>query len=155
MDPKLWFWTAAWLNMAAIVALACFGIAAIRSGKVARHRLCMKSAAWLVVAFVASYVAKLAWLGREALSTWSATALWSLRFHEACVLAMVVGGATALLRARRMRGTFNVTRHPGDPHAAPDTVRWHHRAGWLAAAGAGLGFASAGFVLMGMYDRAG
>jgi uncharacterized membrane protein YozB (DUF420 family) len=155
MDPKLMFWTAALLNMGVIVALVIVGVRAVRRGAVARHRRCMKSAAWLIVAFIGSYVLKLAFLGREALSTWSPASLWTLRFHETCVLAMIVGGSIALLRARSMRRNSNVTRQPGDPKAAAGTVRWHRRGGWAAVTGAGLGFASAFFVLLGMFGRSG
>ena len=154
MDPKLAYWTAALINLLVIVILVVVGIVNIRRGRVAIHRRCMKTAAWLVAGFLGSYVLKLAVLGREQLSVWSPSAISNLRFHEVCVLAMVVAGSVALVRARQMAGTRNVTRTPADPVAPEATIRWHHRAGWSAAVGAVLGFATAIFVLVGMFERA-
>lgn len=154
MDPKLVFWTAALVNLSVIVTLMIVGIVNIRKGRVAIHRRCMQTSAWLVAGFLASYVLKLALLGREPLSAWSSGAVANLRFHELCVLTMVVGGSVALFRARQMRATRNVTRVPEDPAASEVTIRWHHRAGWSAAVGACLGFATAIFVLAGMFERA-
>jgi uncharacterized membrane protein YozB (DUF420 family) len=154
MDPKLAFWTAALVNLMVIVVLVTVGIHNIRRGRVAIHRRCMKTSAWLVAGFLGSYALKLAFLGREQLSVWSPAAIWNLRFHEVCVLTMVVAGSIALFRGRQMRATRNVTRAPNDPIAPEEIVRWHHRAGWSAAVGAGLGFATAIFVLVGMFDRA-
>lgn len=154
MDPKLVFWTAALVNLSVILVLVIVGISNIRRGQVAIHRRCMKTAAWLVAGFLGSYLLKLTFLGREQLSIWSSGAVSNLRFHEMCVLTMVVAGSVALLRARQMRTTRNVTQSPGDPIAPEAIVRWHHRAGWSAAIAAGLGFATAVFVLIGMFERA-
>ena len=155
MEPKLAFWTAALMDLATITALVAVGVVSIRRGEVARHRRCMKSAATLVVAFVGSYLLKLALLGREQLSVWSDAAIQNLRLHELCVFAMIVGGILALHRARTMRNSRNVTHDPAAPPAPPEVLRWHRRAGWTAAVAAGLGFATAAFVLLGMYGRAG
>ncbi len=154
MDPKLAFWTAALVNLFVIVVLVSVGIFHIRQGRVAIHRRCMKISASLVAGFLGSYVLKLTFLGREQLSVWSSGAVSNLRLHEVCVLTMVVAGSVALFRARQMRATRNVTHAPDDPIAPEATVRWHHRAGWSAAVGAGLGFATAVFVLAGMFQRA-
>lgn len=154
MDPKLAFWTAALLNLFTVAVLMGVGIFNIRRGRVAIHRRCMKISAWLVAGFLGSYVLKLTFLGREQLSVWSSGAVSNLRFHEVCVLTMVVAGSVALFRARQMRATRNVTHASGDPVAPEATVRWHHLAGWSAAVGAGLGFATAIFVLAGMFERA-
>ena len=113
----------------------------------------MKTSAWLVVAFVGAYVLKVAFLGREQLSIWSSGAVANLRFHELCVLTMIVGGSIALFRARQMRTTRIVTRVPDDPIAPDAMVRWHRRGGWTAAVGAGMGLTTAIFVLAGMYAR--
>lgn len=154
MDPKVLYWTGALLNMGVIVALVGVGVLSIRRGKVVRHRRAMLSAIALVGAFILSYLVKLAVLGREDLSIWSPAAINTLRFHETCVLAMVVGGALAGARAWRMRRSRNVTRDPADAPAPATVVRWHRRAGWTAVVGAALGFVSAAFVLLGMYARA-
>lgn len=154
MDPKVVFWTGAFVNMALILGLVFTGVRSIRRGDVARHRFCMKTSAWLVAGFLAAYVGKLALLGREQFSSWSPAAVNTLRFHELCVLAMIGGGCLALVRARSMRSTRNVTRQPHDAPAAAHIVRWHRRGGWTAVVGAVLGLASAGLVLLGMYRRA-
>ena len=155
MDPKIVFWTAALTNLLLIVALVTVGIRSVRRGQVSRHRRCMKTSAWLVVAFLAAYGIKLAMLGRESLADWSQSAVINLRVHELFVLMMITGGITALLRARQMRGTCNVSGLPADPPAPDSTIRWHRRAGWTAAISAGLAFATAVIVLVGMYGRGG
>jgi uncharacterized membrane protein YozB (DUF420 family) len=155
MDPKLAFWTAALVNLLVIVALVIAGIRSIRRGQVSRHHRCMKASAWLVTAFLGSYAVKLALLGGESLARWSDAAVMNLRVHELFVATMVAGGSVALLRARRMRGTRQVTGLPGDPLAPDSTLQGHRRAGWTAAIGAGLGFVTAVILLAGMYRRGG
>ena len=155
MDPKIAFWTAALVNLLVIVTLISVGIRSVRRGQVSRHRRCMKTSAGLVVAFLVSYAVKVVLLGRESLSDWSGAAVINLRIHELCILTMVSAGAVALLRARGMRNTRNVSGLPGDPLALDSTLRGHRRAGWTAAIGAGLGFATAALLLAGMYRRGG
>jgi uncharacterized membrane protein YozB (DUF420 family) len=155
MDPKIAFWTAALVNLLAIVALITVGIRSVRRGLISRHHRCMKTSAWLVMAFLAAYVVKVALLGRESLAAWSQAAVINLHVHEMLVLTMVTAGTIALLRARQMRDTRNVSGLPGDPPASDSTTRQHRRAGWTAAVGAGLGFATAALLLAGMYRRGG
>ena len=113
----------------------------------------MLTSAWLVVAFLVSYVFKVMLLGREDLAVWSNVYVQTLRFHETCVLVMLVAGAIAITRARRMRGTRNVSRDPAVAPAPESIVKWHRRAGWTAVVGAVAGLLSAGVVLVGMYAR--
>src|SRR5262245_58626325 len=65
VDPKLVYWTAAWLNMALIVGLGVTGLLQISRRRFETHRRLMLTAAWLVAAFVLSYAVKLYALGRE------------------------------------------------------------------------------------------
>jgi uncharacterized membrane protein YozB (DUF420 family) len=153
VDAKVLYWTGALVNLGVIVVLLMRGIRQIRRGEVASHRRSMLTSAWLVVAFLVSYVFKLALLGREDLTVWSPVYVLTLRFHESCVLAMIVAGAFAISRARKLAGTRNVTRDPVDPPAPASTVIWHHRAGWVAVLGAVMGLLSAAVVLAGMYSR--
>ena len=153
MDAKVLYWTAALVDLGIVAGAALRGVARIRRGDVAGHRRSMLLAAWLVVAFLVSYVFKVAFLGHEDLSTWSAFYVQTLRLHETCVLAMLLAGAVALTRARRMRGSRNVTHDPADPPAPASTARWHRRAGWTGVVGALAGLATAGIVLSGMYAR--
>jgi uncharacterized membrane protein YozB (DUF420 family) len=155
MDPNLAFWTAALINLLLIVSLVTVGIRSVRCGLVSRHHRCMKTSAWLVVAFLAAYGVKLALLGRESLASWSQAAVLNLRVHELFVLTMVTAGMIALLRARQMRDTRNVSGLPADPPAPNAAIRRHRRAGWTAAISAGLGFATAVLLLAGMYRRGG
>jgi len=155
MDATLLFWTGAFANMALVLGLAIAGVRRRRKGDVPGHARCMLAAAALVGLFLLSYGLKLAYLGPEALSTWSPTAVSVLRLHELCVATMLLGGGAAALRARRLRRTRNATHDPSDPPAPGSVARWHRRAGWAAVVGAGLGFATAGLVLAGMYQRAG
>lgn len=158
MDPKLAYWTIAFANMLAVVVLALFGVRWARQGEMLRHRRCMRAAGWLVLGFVGSYAGKLAFLGREALETWSRGAIWTLRVHETCVAIMLVGGVMAILRAARLRDEPWAMRQGASVGAPPSrilsTLEAHRRAGWAAVIGAGLGVVTAGFVLAGMYARA-
>jgi putative membrane protein len=153
MDPKVIYWTGALVNMGLLTGFAIAGVRQVRRGQVRRHRRSMTIAASLVVLFIASYAVKLALLGREDLGTWSAAARHTLRFHELCVLAMVLSGVTALVLARRLRATRLVSEAPDAPLPDPATHRRHKRAGRVAVIGAVLGFASAMLVLAGMYAR--
>lgn len=155
MDPKLLFWTGAFVNMALVLGLAVGAVRARRRGDVGRHAHSMLAAGALVGLFLVSYVFKLALLGREPMELWSTGDVWWLRIHETCVAAMLVSGSLAGHRARALRRTRNATAKPTDPPAAPATVSWHRRAGGVAVASAALGFLTAGMVLLGMYRRAG
>lgn len=154
MDAKVVFWTGAWLNFSLLFGLALLGMRRIRSGDAATHRRLMLAASALVVFFLLSYVAKLWWLGREDMSVWSARDVNMLRFHETCVLVMVVGGGIALWLGRRLRRTRNVSGDREQPAASPRLLRSHRVAGRLAVIGAALGWLSAFFVLVGMFERA-
>jgi uncharacterized membrane protein YozB (DUF420 family) len=155
MDAKVLYWSAALLNMVVIAALATYGVRCAKRGELARHARFMRAAALLVGLFLVSYVLKLAFLGRETLGVWSPTALWALRFHELCVLTMLLGGGTALALGRRLRTSRSFTRVPADPPAPAPLLRRHRLAGRTALVGAILGAASAALVLGGMYARAG
>ena len=153
MDAKVLYWTGAFVNLGVIAVLAVRGVALARRGAIEAHRRSMLGAAFLVVAFVVSYGFKLAFLGREDLSVWSSGHITNLRVHETCVLLMLLGGTVALTRARAMRGRRERTRNPSDPAANASTVAWHHRAGWVGAAGAVAGLVTAAGILFGMYAR--
>ena len=58
--------------------------------------------------------------GREQLAVWSSAAVWALRIHQLCILAMLVGAGTAAGRAYPMRSTRNVT-HDGNAPNAPSS----------------------------------
>jgi len=154
VDPKLLYWTGAFLNLGAIVVLALRGVAQVRRGEVEAHRRSMLAGAWLIGAFLVSYALKLHWLGREDLASWSRLHVHNLRFHESCVLLMLLAGSVALTRARAMRRTRERTRDPGDPPAPESTLRWHRRAGWTGVVASVAGLLTAGVILVGMYGRA-
>ncbi len=96
---------------------------------------------------------KLVFLGREQLELRSGGTVWTLRIHELCVLAMLVGGGKAGWCAYQMRPSRNVTQEATAIDAFPEVVIWHRRAGWSAVIGAGLAFLAACLVLIGMYQR--
>jgi uncharacterized membrane protein YozB (DUF420 family) len=156
MNPSLAFWTAALLDLLAIVTLVAIGIRNIRRGNLPQHRRCMKTAAALVVCFLGIYPIKVLWFGRERLPEWSGQAVAVLRIHELCVFAMLVGGVIALILSRKMhRNRRQLTQLPDAPLASSRTLRRHRRAGWTAAIAAGLALLTAAIVLAGMYERAG
>jgi uncharacterized membrane protein YozB (DUF420 family) len=155
MDPKLVYWTAAQLNMGAVVLCALLGVRRARERAFEAHKRLMLVSAGLVLLFLVSYVFKVSFLGREQLERWEPLYRNVLHFHETCVLAMVVCGALALVQARRL----GLPRGPESPEIGWEELvrglRWHRglgRAGVLASL---LGFASAAIVLWGMYARAG
>ena len=152
LDLKVAYWAGALVNMVLLVALAWAGVGAVRRGEVPRHRRRMLTAAALVLAFLASYPLKLAWLGREQLELWSRGFVWTLRFHETCVAVMVLAGATAVYQALKLGLPIDA----GADRESPELwrgVRRHRRAGWLAVLAATLGVGSAAVVLYGMIAR--
>ncbi len=153
MDAGFAYWAAALTNMAIVTAFAINGVRQARRGELPSHRRSMSIAVGLVVAFVLSYVLKLAVLGREDLSRWSDPAVGILRAHEVCVLTMVVMGATALRLGLALRHTRAFSRDENAPEPAAELLTRHHRAGRIAVAAALLGFASAAVVLAGMWAR--
>ena len=153
MDAKIVYWTGAFINFGLITALAIRGVRQIRRGDLVRHRRSMLTCVALVGAFLVSYGVKLAVLGRENLAIWSGLDRGILRFHEACVLVMLVAGAVAITRVRRLWSSRVVS--PDLIQSAPlaPTLRWHRRAGWTGVGAATLGLLTAAMVLFGMYAR--
>jgi len=153
MDPKVLYWTFAFINMGFVVGLGVYGAKQLEAGRPSRHRLLMITATCLVLGFLVSYVFKLQFLGREDLTLWSRFWVSVLRFHESCVLVMVIGGGLALYWGKQLRATRSFSLNPEDPQAENSLARRHKRAGGVALVGASLGFLSAGVVLAGMYSR--
>ncbi len=154
LNPHLAFWTGALVDLGLIVGFMLRAVCQVRRGEVAAHRRSMLTAVCLVGFFLLAYVAKVFFLGREALSLWSSFYVGTLRFHESCVLVLLLGGGVALACGHRLRGTRLVTRKPESPVPSARLLRVHRVAGRSALFGAVLGFASAAVVLVGMYGRA-
>lgn len=153
IDPKLAFWCAALVNLGALVACAATGVLAIRRGDVRTHRRRMLTSATLVGVFLVSYLVKVALLGREDRSLWTALDRGVLYVHETCVAAMLCGGAYAAWRAFRFRARLGPELVLPREGALPGRLP-HRRAGWVAVVGAALAFVTAGGVLAGMFARA-
>ncbi len=151
IDPKTAYWTGALVNMAVVFGLVLAGALAIRRGRVRLHRRFVLTAAGLVGLFLLSYVVKLALLGREQLELWSRSYVWTLRFHEACVASLVIGGGVAIYQAVKLNLFARESSLPGT--SLPEGTHRHRRAGWTAIIGAGLGILSATYILQGMYAR--
>lgn len=154
MDSKLIYWTAAFANMLAILALAFVGVRAVRRGEVLLHRRCMLLASGLVLGFIVSYLFKVALLGREELERWGVVSVIVLRVHELCVFTMLLAGAAAGSRAFAMRRDPIVRGTPTTLPRNSGLRMWHRRAGWTAVTAALLGVVTAALVLAGMYRRA-
>jgi hypothetical protein len=155
LDPKLWFWTWALLNMAAVVVLAARGVRAIRAGEIAKHRRSMLAAGWLVIAFLGAYVVKRLVLGPEELALWSRGARVNLWVHESFVAWLLLGGGAALFLGRRIARTRRVTGRAEDPVPSAAQLRRHRRLGWSAVIASAFGFATACGILAGMFARSG
>jgi uncharacterized membrane protein YozB (DUF420 family) len=153
VDAKLVFWCVALANLAAIVLCATTGVRAVRRGDVRTHRIRMLTAASLVGLFLVSYLVKVAVLGREDRSLWTALDRTVLYIHETCVALMLGGGAFAAFRAWRFRARLGPAWVLPRDGALPGRSQ-HRRAGWLAVVGASLAFVTAGGVLAGMFARA-
>jgi hypothetical protein len=154
MDPKLVYWTAALVNLLAVVVCAAAGVRRIRRGELRAHRRLMLTAAALVGLFLVSYLGKLAALGREDRSLWTDADLAVLYLHEGCIAVMLIGGGLAGSRAWRFRRTLGAGPLRDRKSRAGDRV-WHRRAGWAAVVACAFAFATAAGVLAGMYARAG
>ncbi|MAI80716.1 MAG: hypothetical protein CL917_17380 [Deltaproteobacteria bacterium] len=153
MDLKVLYWTFAWLNLLILSAFALVGIFRIRKGQVAKHRVLMLTAVWLIVGFVVSYAIKLALLGREDLSKWSTPEIWLLRFHEACIAVMLLFGGFALVHGRRFQRTRLLSTDEDAPAPNPTHLTRHRFAGRVAVISMFLALITAGGVLLGMYER--
>ena len=153
MDPKLLYWSLALANMAALVGFAAAGIRAVRRGEIARHRRCMTIAAWLVGAFLVSYLVKRVAAGPEELAVWSLAARVNLYVHESFVATMLVAGGTALTLGRRLARTRRVTGREGDPLPSAAQLQRHRRFGWVAVIASAFGLLTAYGILAGMFER--
>ena len=141
--------------MAAVVGFAVTGVRAVRRGELTRHRRCMTTAAWLVAAFLVSYVVKRFWAGSEDLAVWSVAARINLYVHESFVFTLLIAGATALTLGRRLARTRRVTGRAEDPAPTAVQLRRHRRFGWVAVTASALGLLTAYGILAGMFERAG
>lgn len=153
MDPKLLYWTGALVNLGVIVLCVVQGVRAIRRGDVRRHRSRMLCGAALIGLFLVSYAVKVAVLGKEDRSLWTALDYGVLYVHELCIAAMLLAGGLALFRAWRFRGSL--APGPSLPEAPLPGAATHRRAGRVAVAGAVLGFVTAAGVLARMFVHAG
>lgn len=115
----------------------------------------MTAAAWLVAAFLVSYLAKRFWAGSEDLELWSVAARVNLYVHESFVTTMLIAGTTALVLGRRLARTRRVSGRAEDPVPNAAQLRRHRRFGWVAIAAAALGLLTACGILAGMFERAG
>jgi len=114
----------------------------------------MTAAAWLVAAFLVSYLAKRFWAGTEDLAVWTLASRINLYVHESFVTTMLLAGATALLLGRRIARTRRVTGRAEDPAPTAAQLRRHRRFGWVAITAAALGLLTACGILAGMFGRA-
>lgn len=128
--------------MAVAVASAWVGVGAARAGRLDRHRRWMNRAGLWVIAFLVSYLLKLALLGREPLATWSAERLLVLNVHRAMVESMLVLGIVA-----RVLGPRGLAR-------GGRTRIVHRILGRVVLAAATLGIATAAWVLVQMISAA-
>ena len=153
MDAKLLFWTAALVNLGVLVGFALYGVRFARRGEIARHKRAMKVASWMILAFLAAYVLKVQFLGREDQSVWSTLDVWVLRIHELFVVFMLIAGAVAWRQGKKLQATRLVTHDPADPAPDARVLRTHRLAGRTAVVSSVLAFVMAIGVLAGMIVR--
>jgi len=154
VNPKLVYWTLALANLAVIVACGARGVRAVRRGEVRTHRRMMLVSTALVGLFLVSYLLKVAWLGKEDRTGWTAFDHAILGIHELCITAMLVAGGVALYRAlrfqARLRPAWSI---PPGRDALPGRDQ-HRRAGAVAKWSGALAFVTALGVWAGMLLRA-
>jgi putative membrane protein len=154
VNPKLVYWTLALTNLAVIVGCGARGVRAIRRGEVRTHRRLMLTASALVALFLVSYLAKVAWLGKEDRTAWTALDHAVLGIHELCVAAMLLAGGVALYRALRFQAKLGPGWSiPPGADALPGRNQ-HRRAGTIAKWSGVLAFVTAIGVWAGMLLRA-
>ncbi len=151
MDPKVVYWTLAWIDLALAASCACSGVIQIRRGRIEAHRRRMLLAGSLILLFLLSYPLKLGFLGREVLEEWAPSFVGVLRFHELCIAVMIIAGVLALRLGARIRPTGDATLSEADPASR----RRHRRAGRTALVAMLAGLLSSAYVLLGMYLRLG
>lgn len=144
MDANLIFWTYALALMAAMIAMGLVGWRQIRRGEARRHRRSMQISIALFFTFIASYLLKLRFLGREEFSQWSPADITVLRIHETFVLVLFLGGIAARWQAHRME-TSTADRQV--------VARRHRLAGRTTLISGILALLTAGVVLLGMFRR--
>ena len=154
MTANLWFWTIALANLGVIVACGAVGVRAIRRGDARAHRRMMIAATALVGLFLLSYLLKVAWLGREDRSAWTAVDYAILYIHELCIAGMLVAGGTALFRGLRFQRLLLPSWTIPDRADALPGRDTHRRAGRIAAWAGVLAFLTAIGVWTGMLLRA-
>lgn len=155
MDPRIAYWTWAWLNMVLLVGFTLVGVRQARRGAYQRHRRLMLTASWLVATFVGSYALKLLAIGREPLELWALKFVYVLRIHECFVAVMVIAGGIAIYLALKLGLPLASLQDAEDPERARRLLKLHRTAGRTAVISAALGTLTAGYVLLGMYQRLG
>jgi uncharacterized membrane protein YozB (DUF420 family) len=154
VDPKLVFWSVALVDLATVVLCTGAGVRAIRRKDVRRHKRWMLTAGALILGFLVAYVGKVATLGKEDRSAWTAQDYNVLYAHETCIAVMLLAGGYALFRAWRFRGRLG-PKLVLPPESDPLAGRLHHRrAGWVAVVSGVLAFVTAMGVWGGMFARA-
>ncbi len=154
MTASLVYWSAALANLAVIVACGARGVRAIRRGEVRTHRRLMLVSSALVALFLVSYLAKVAWLGKEDRSAWTALDHAILYTHETCIAAMLIAGGYALFRGWRFQPLLRPDWViPPGADSLPGRER-HRRAGSVAKWSGALAFVTAIGVWAGMLLRA-
>lgn len=143
MEPKLIFWSTALALLAAVVVCGAVAWQSIRRGEVERHRRWVHAAALLIGIFLVAYLAKVVFLGKEQLSSWSPAAVVLLRVHETIVAVMLVAGVWARLLARRFA--------PAALKSPAELRRRHRRLGRTAMIASFLALATAALLLVEMF----
>ena len=147
MDARLGFWTFSLLLAATSLGVSFWGVAAIRRNDIETHRKRMKLAAWLIVAFVASYGFKLGLLGREELASWGSTWVTVLRVHQFFIAVMLGSGLYSLAIAHKTLSKDAEVR---------ETARKNHRRSGHTAIGAfALAWLMSAITYFGMWQRLG
>lgn len=156
MDPRLIYWSCALLVLLLMVVAALLGWWYGRRKDFRRHRLLMNTSVALCLIFLASYVWKVLWLGKEDLSVWSRTDLFVLRLHETLVgIMLLLGGGARLIARRFSRWILPSGRlSPPEGEDRRRALRIHRRMGQIAILISAAALLTAVLILAGMFGRA-
>lgn len=148
MTSNLMFWLYAYVLTIAALIIAFQGVAKIRQGDEIGHAKKMNLAILVILGFVASYVLKVIFLGREPKTNWESIHFTVLYAHEFFIAGMLIAGGYA----RYLAGKYKHTLGKKDLSDQDIALRKRHRlSGKICLASTTMALFTATFVLHTIY----
>lgn len=149
ITPNLLFWGYAYALTLVALAIALQAVGLARKGHLAAHGKRMDIAILLILIFVASYVLKVIFLGREEKQNWETFHFVVLYIHESFIALMLIGGTVARVLASKFKQSVYGNQTP----TALDLKRrgTHRFFGKLCLVSTGMALVTASFILYTLY----